>query len=187
MVCCYLLKMSTGLYRWRASDVRKLEAAAKTARDKRLYIRFQTLVLVARGSSVSTAARTFAVSRQSVHQWQQRYFLERSTTNLQEGARSGRPRSGAELTSQFILTVLAQDPRKFGYTANAWTVALVSTYLKEHHGINIRPPTLRRRFHCMGLRYKRPRYVYEDKEPNRAQKKGRSSVSSTQGLKGPLC
>lgn len=179
--------MSTGLYRWSTADVRRLEAAAKAATDKRLYIRFRTLVLVARGSSVSAAARTFGVSRQSVHQWQQRYFLERSTTSLQEGARSGRPRSDADLTDELIFDILAADPRTFGYAANAWTIALVSTYLKEHQGIGIKPPTLRRRFHRMGLRYKRPRYVYEDKEPNRAQKKGRSSVSSTQGLKGPSC
>ncbi len=35
--------------------------------------------------------------------------------------------------------------------------------------------TLRRRMKEIGLRCKRPRYVYSEKEPHRAQKKGRLS------------
>lgn len=173
--------MATRSERWSAADVRRLEAAAKASKDKRLYIRLRALVLLARGSTVSAAARALGVSRQSVHLWQHRYFSRRSTTSLQEGARSGRPRSDAALADEVILKILAQDPRTFGYASNAWTVALVSTCLKEHRSIAVKPATLRRRFHRMGLRYKRPRYVYEDKDPNRAQKKGRSSISSRQG------
>ena len=142
------------------------------------------MLLLAHGRSVSATARTLGVSRQSVHLWRQRYFSERSATSLYEGARSGRPRTEAVLADETILELLSQDPRSLGYAANAWTVALVSDHLNKHHGIDIKPATLRRRFHTMGLRYKRPRYVYEDKEPNRGQKKGRSSASSTQGRHG---
>jgi hypothetical protein len=37
--------------------------------------------------------------------------------------------------------------------------------------------------HDIGLRYKLPKYVYEEKEPNRAQKKGRSPAGSTSSRK----
>jgi transposase len=75
------------------------------------------------------------------------------------------------------LEILQEDPHALGYASGTWTVANVANHLSERHGILVGEHTLRRRMKELGLRYKRPKYVYEEKEPNLAQKKGPSSVS----------
>ena len=48
----------------------------------------------------------------------------------------------------------------------------VVAYDSRAHGDSITPDTLRRRMRALGLRWNRPRYVYANKDPHRAQKKG---------------
>ncbi len=170
---------------WKAIDVRRLKAAVRGAKDKRLFVRLQTLLILAQGKSVSETASLMGVSRQVVHLWRQRYWAGRTADCLVEGARSGRPRTDSALSDEMILSALSLDPRTLGYRHNAWTVALVSDYLNGQHATAVRPATLRRRLKAMGLRYKRPKYVYEDKEPNRPQKKGLSSANSVTVLRTP--
>ena len=56
-------------------------------------------------------------------------------------------------------------------------MALLAKHLGRTYGCPISPRTLRRRMRALGLRWKRPRYVYADKDPHRAQKKGGSSAA----------
>ena len=171
---------------WKAIDVRHLQYGVRQAKDKRLFVRLQTLLLLAQGKRVSEAASLMGVSRQVVHLWRQGYWAERTAECLVEAARSGRPRSDSALSDEMILSALSLDPRTLGYRHNAWTVALLTHYLNGQYRTEVGSATLRRRLKAMGLRYKRPKYVYEDKEPNRALKKGRSSESFATGPKTPL-
>jgi hypothetical protein len=59
-----------------------------------------------------------------------------------------------------------------GYHTTVWTVKVLAQHLSLSYGCEIRPFTLYRRMKAMGLRSKRPRYVYSEKDPNRTQKKG---------------
>jgi transposase len=170
---------------WKATDVHRLQSAVRKVKAKRHYVRLQTLLLLAQGKSVSEAASLMGVSRQVVHLWRQRYWTERTAECLSEGARSGRPRTDAALGDEMILSALMLNPQTLGYRHNAWTVAVLSDYLNHRHSLAVHPATLRRRLKAMGLRYKRPKYVYEDKEPNRAQKKGRSPVNSAATRRAP--
>ncbi len=171
---------------WKAIDVRRLRSAVRMSKDKRLFVRLQTMLLLAQGKSVSATASLMGLSRQAVHLWRQRYWTDRTADCLMEGVRSGRPRTDAALSDEMILSALSLDPRTLGYRPNAWTVALLSDYLNKQHATAVHPATLRRRLKAMGLRYKRPKYVYQDKEPNRAQKKGLSSANSVTVLRMPL-
>jgi len=164
--------MATTRTGWSAGDVRRLQAAVKKAKGKRLFLRLQALLLLAQGMGVSEAAASLGVSRQVVHLWRERYWAERSTDCLEEVQRSGRPRTDTLLSDAAILSALSLDPRTLGYRHNAWTVALLTDYLNQKYQTRVSPATLRRRLKSMGLRYKRPKYVYEDKEPSRAQKRG---------------
>jgi transposase len=53
----------------------------------------------------------------------------------------------------------------------------MTIHLQEVYGIEVSEMTLRRRMQTMGLRFKRPKYFYSEKDPNRAQKKGRLSAA----------
>lgn len=116
-------------------------------------------------------------SRQVVHRWVQVFLAAHDPFALCEGERSGRPPAASSITGERILAALQVEPRQAGYRANAWTVKTLADYLNKQYNTNVTQITLRRRMKQIGLRYKRPRYVYQEKAPHVAQKKGPLSES----------
>ncbi len=135
------------------------------------------VVLVAEGRSVSWAAAHLKKSRQVVYQWLDVFLSTHDPYSLEDAPKSGRPLAAPAITEKRILQALAQNPLALGYRAGGWTVNLLAQYLAKRYHCAIAPHTLRRRMKQLGLRYKRPRYVYEEKDPNWRQKKGRSPES----------
>jgi transposase len=156
------------------ADRKRLAAALAAAREARVYRRLEALLLVAEGHSVAEAARRCRVDRSSVHRWLAQYRAEHEATALRDRPRSGRPRLHRTLTPRRLAAALARDPRRCGYQATSWTVPLLAHDLAAHQGIAVSPRTLRRRLHEAGYRWKRPRYVYGERAPHLAQKKGAS-------------
>jgi len=155
---------------------KKLERYQSLLQDKRDFIRMRAVLLVLRGATVGLAASSLGCTRQAVNKWLRLYRSSGDPATLTTQPRSGRPQLAQELTKEIITQALALDPLRLGYGVGSWTVDTLAYYLGQHKQIDIRADTLRRRLHHWGFRYKRPRYVYEEKEPNLAQKKGRSSV-----------
>lgn len=102
----------------------------------------------------------------------QRYLKHHQVADLDDTPRTGRPRAAGAITEARLLRELARDPLKLGYNTTVWTAALLAHHLSQRYGAQITPRTLRRRMKELGLRWKRPRYVYATKDPHRAQKKG---------------
>jgi transposase len=86
---------------------------------------------------------------------------------LLDEVRPGRPREAEDLAE-----VLAQDPRPRGYRATGWTAPLLTTHLNQECGCQVTERTLRRRLEQYGWRWKRPRYVSQERAPHSGQKKG---------------
>jgi transposase len=154
-------------------DKGRLRRALAKAMDTRLYIRLKVVLLVAEGMLVSEVAKLFEKSRRIVYRWLTTYLGDHRPQSLAEGARSGRPLLAQSITDKRILAELKRNPLKLGYRTTVWTVEVLARHLSSRYGCEIRPFTLYRRMKKMGLRSKRPRYVYSEKDPNRAQKKGR--------------
>ncbi len=159
-------------------DAETLQVFLKQITDKRTYVRGLTLCLLAEGYTIRWVTENLNVNRREVYRWLHTYLNGRDPYSLHDRPRSGRPRVAPELTDKRILSALAKDPRKQGFLHNAWTVATLAQYLNDRYGTQVSAATLRRRMHAIGLRYKLPKYVYEEKEPNRAQKKGLLPVNS---------
>lgn len=159
------------------ADRRRLARALRRTREARVYRRLQALRLVAEGRPVSAVAQVLGISRQAVSHWRAQYGVARRPEALQDAPRSGRPRGARRLTPARILRALRRDPLRLGYTTTVWTVALLAHELNRRYGCAITPRTLRRRMKELGLRWKRPRYVYRVPEPHLAQKKGRLSAA----------
>jgi transposase len=134
-------------------------------------------MLVADGASVAEAARTAGLSVRAAYHLVGQHLRAHSPLALHERARSGRPPVAAQVTGQRILNELARSPLELGYRTNVWTVELLAEHLGRRYECSISPRTLRRRMRQIGLRCKRPRYVYSEKEPHLAQQKGRLSGS----------
>ena len=158
-------------------DRRRLTGALREEPDARTLRRLQAVLLVAEGHDLTTSARLTGFSQRSLYRFVSRYLEAHQVSALRDEQRSGRPATATQLTAARILSALERTPRRLGYRTNVWTVELLAEYLNERYGCVISPRTLRRRMRQVGLRCKRPRYVYSEKEPHVAQKKGRLSGS----------
>jgi transposase len=154
-------------------DRRRLTAALRRVRDARHYRRLQAVWLVAQGYRASTVAALLKVSRRWMTKVLARYRLRRCPADLAESKRSGRPRLAPGLSAEQLRAVLRTDPATLGYAASGWTVPLLAAHLRRGGMGPLSVWTLRRRLHAADLVWKRPRYVFAQKEPHRAQKKGR--------------
>jgi len=153
-------------------DRRRLAVALSQANDVKLFRRLQAVRQVAEGRSVREAAHFAGVDRSTVHRWLQTYQQSRRPEDLLDEARPGRPRAADDLDADLLAGVLAQDPRTLGYRATGWTAPLLATHLNEECGCPVSERTLRRRLEQYGWRWKRPRYLYGQRDPHIGQKKG---------------
>ena len=158
-------------------DALRLARALGQTKEVRTYRRIQAVLLVARGRSVAEVAEITGCKAPSIYVWVRRFVETHQPNTLVDEPRSGRPRSAQELSKDLLLREVARDPMALGYMSTSWTVDLLATHLKREFGIEINPRTLRRRLHEAGLEWKRPRYVYAEKDVDRTQKKGGSCVA----------
>jgi transposase len=154
-----------------------LAQALAGAPDVRSYRRLQAVLLVAQGRAVREVADITAARPWAIYSWVRRYLRSHRPESLHDAARSGRPPAAGRLTDARIVREVRRDPFRLGYNTTGWTVALLARHLGHKYGCPISARTLRRRMHRLGLRWKRPRYVYATKDPHRAQKKGRLSAA----------
>lgn len=153
-------------------DVPRLKKALKETTDKRTFQRLQAVLLVAQGRPIPEVAEIVGISGQTVYNCLHLYLKQHQVTALAEAPRSGRPRTALRITAARILRELRRNPLRLGYRTTVWTVALLAQRLSQLYQCTIKPDTLRRRMKALGLRFKRPRYFYAEKDPHRAQKKG---------------
>lgn len=155
-------------------DRHRLARAVESCPDARTFRRLQAVLLVARGRSVPEVARLTDLKPWAIYAWVRRYLAGHRPGALADRPRSGRPRAAPAVTDARIVRQFRRDPLHLGYNTTGWTVPLLAAHLRRTHDCTITPDTLRRRMRALGLRWKRPRYVYADKDPHRAQKKGGS-------------
>lgn len=158
-------------------DKIRLQKAMQSVSDKRTFIRLKSVWLFACGMKVSQIAGIADKSRRIIYKWINSYLQNHQTDSLKDADKTGRPASAPCITDKRIMAELKRNPMKLGYASNVWTVALLAQHLSQRYHCEIHPVTLRRRMKQMGLRCKRPRYIYSEKDPNRAQKKGQLSES----------
>ena len=154
-------------------DKGRLQRAMQGISDKRSFLRLQAVLLTAQGENIQSVAKLLGKTRRAIYYWVRVYVENHRPGDLIDAPRSGRPIAAPEITDSCILEELHQNPLHLGYHSTVWTVALLAAHLNTRYGSDIAPRTLRRRMKAMGLRFKRPRYVYSEKDPNRTQKKGR--------------
>jgi transposase len=161
-------------------DGRRLGRAMAGAGDVRLFRRLQAVRLVSEGYGLGEAARLVGAGRRAVYEWVGLYLAAHRPADLADAPRSGRPPAAGAITDARIAREFGRDPLRLGYMATEWTVPLLAGHLSRAYGAGgcgITARTLRRRMRALGLRWKRPRHVFGDKDPNGPQKKGRSTAA----------
>jgi transposase len=165
---------SPGPVSFSGHDRRRLAMTLKQTSDLRLFRRVQAVLRVAEGDPIRSVAHSLRISRRSVQRWVEIYRHRRDPEDLLDAPRSGRPREANDLDEALLAKLLAQDPRALGYRATTWTTPLLVTHLQQTCGCPVSERTLRRRLHAGGWRWKRPHYVFSEREAAVGPKKGRS-------------
>lgn len=155
-----------------SADRERLARAVAQAKQARCLRRCQAVLFVAEGHSFAEAAHLSGLSARSVYRSVTGYLRSHSADALREGRHTGRPPDAPELSARRILRELRRAPLKPGYRTNVWTVELLAFHLSQKYACPITPWTLRRRMKRMGLRCKRPRYFYSEKERQPGAEKG---------------
>lgn len=158
-------------------DKQRLERSLHKAPDKRAFQRIQAVQLFAQGMDIHTVAKIASSSVRAVYKWIRLYLKDHQTHILHDAPRTGRPVVAPKITAKQILEEIKRNPLDLGYNTAVWTAKLLASRLSERLECKISSLTMYRRMKQIGLRCKRPRYVYSEKDPNRAQKKGLLSVS----------
>lgn len=160
-----------------AHDINRLSKAMQEIADKRTFIRIWAVCMVAQGYPISQVAKIVGKSFQIIYQWIVAYLKNHQVEALKDAPRTGRPVTAQDITDKRILKELRCSPWHLGFQTQVWTVATLARHLNKLYSCSISSRTLYRRMKQMGLKCKRPRYVYEEKDANRAQKKGQLSES----------
>src|SRR3954451_2392838 len=84
-------------------DRQPLARALARAADLRFFRRLQSVLLVARGSSVSEGARTTGTKPAAVYHWLRRCRRTRDPESLRDAPRSGRPSVAGRITDARIV------------------------------------------------------------------------------------
>jgi transposase len=148
----------------------------QAAPDRRAYQRAQAVLLVAEGWTVSEAAAIAKTTRQSVNHWVRQYLDDPKHCSLSDRARSGRPSRSQAIAEETLRDLLKQSPMEYGYMSTGWTALLLADHVARTASVMLHERTLRRRLHAMGVRWKRPHYVFTAPDPHQAQIKGGSSA-----------
>ncbi len=130
--------------------------------------------MFAEGAPVEQIARLSGASQRAIYRWIGSFLRNHQVEVLFDSPRSGRPPVATAITDARIERELLKDPDRLGYNSLEWTAPLLAKHLNSLYGTEISATTLRRRMRRMNLRWKRPRHVFSEKDPNRTQKKAPS-------------
>lgn len=126
--------------------------------DARECRRCTALLRLDQGLSVSAVAREFGVSRQTLHNWHDKFFANLST-GLRDQPRSGRPTDWTDQRTDMLEQLLSDTPRQHGFHAFGWTTSLLQTRLEQLLNWRVSDYSLRQQLHRLDYVWKRNRYA----------------------------
>jgi transposase len=153
------------------SERSALEAALKTTRNRRHWVRLRGVLLAADGVSVAEIARALGAGPSTVYGWLVHWRQTRDPAALADAPRSGQPPVLKAEHRARLEQLLDEAPEAHGYRTVGWTVPLLAVHFTEREQVPVSETTLRRVLHALGYRWKRPRYVLARRDPERAGKK----------------
>ncbi len=157
------------------SERTAVEAALKTTRNRRHWVRLRGVLLAADGVPVAEIARDLGAGQSTVFGWLAHWRETRGPAALADAPRSGQPPVLQAAHRARLEQLLGEAPADHGYKTVGWTVPLLAIHFAEVEHVPVSETTLRRVLrrvlHALGYRWKRPRYVLARRDPERAGKK----------------
>jgi transposase len=152
-----------------------LQRLARSNADAREVRRAPILLWLNAHQTVQEIAQRLGRTRQAIYALVQRYHARHAmpvAARIRDEPRSGRPATKGERTLQVIQTLLAQPPSRYHDRAPVWTVPMLRTQVQRRLKCSVHTRTVRRCFHRLRYRFKRPRYVFAQRPATWRQAKG---------------
>ncbi len=141
-----------------------------TKADQRYQKRVAIVEAVQRGESPCLVARVFGTSERNVFNWLARY-RSGGWHALQEGKRSGRPSKLSGTMMRWLYDAITMgDPEQQQMPFCLWTLSVIRTMLKKHHGIVLSKSAVSRILNQMGLSPQKPIYRSYKQNPEELEK-----------------
>lgn len=134
-----------------------LRSRMQTTIDARECRRCSALLRLDEGRSVSVVAREFGVSRQTLHNWRDKFHTAEAE-GLRDQPRSGRPTVWTVERVGTLKQLLADSPRQHGFHAVGWTAGLLKSRLGQLLEEDVSEYALRQKLHELDYVWKRYRY-----------------------------
>lgn len=142
-----------------ATDViEQIQLYFKKLHEGDFLLRLCAIGLIAFGWNCAAVAKLFRKSVRTIHGWVNTV----NESGIQELRTSDRPGRKARLTvldKEQLKLDLKLSPEIYGYHQVSWDGILLSQFLKERYGIELKPRQCQYLFHELGFRLKRARKV----------------------------
>ena len=148
---------------------RSLRERMLTTEDVKECRRCHALLRLDEGQTVTSVAREFGVTRQTVHNWRSR-FQDSQSADLMDASRDGRPSVWTNERVELLKQLLEESPRQHEFQASGWTTGLLQTRLHQLLDWHVSESSLRRELHELDYVWKRFRYRLKP-DPQCAKKK----------------
>ena len=160
-----------------ASEERKdLIQEMKRERRPSSRLRMHIVLLCADGRSPTEIARVLFCSRTTVYAVVARFIREEQAAFNDRKRRGPKPLL-EELANEYNIEALVEEesPTEHGWLRSRWSCKLLAVELFKERALVVSQETVRRMLHCLGFRWRRPRPVPPEKDPEdrREQKRTR--------------
>jgi transposase len=148
----------------RAKVRRESPAAAARFRKRKSLVD-----AVARGETVTTAARVLGVPLRSAFTWLA-WHRDGGDAALSDGIRSGRPsKTSPETLAWLHKVIVSGDPRQLQFDFALWTLSIIRMALIHVHGLTLSKSTICRMLKSMGLSPQVPVYKSYKQSPGKVR------------------
>jgi transposase len=126
--------------------------------------RLHAIFLIALGWDCSTVAKHFHKSVRTIHAWVNT-VNQSGIQALRTSDRPGRTARLSALDKEQLRFDLKLSPEIYGYHQATWDGILLSKFLKERYGVELKPRRCQYLFHELGFSLKRARKVTAQSSP----------------------
>lgn len=140
--------------------------------ESRYDHRLHGVLLVSQGNDCYQVAAWLGQHPTTIERWVNK-FEKHGFVGIQEGVRSGRPKSLNEAQIEKLGIDLRTNPRDMGYEQNLWDGKLLKHHLSRSYGVELGVRQCQRLFGGLGFRLRKPRPViaHADQDKQEAFKK----------------
>ena len=151
-------------------EIQQLKEAIKNTNDKRMFVRYQTIILTHEGESASKIAQALGKGLTAVKSYRRRY-KEGGITGLHRKPIPGKiPYLNDEQKKELKELITEKTPHDYGFNARMnWTCAIISALIADRYKIVMSVSGVDAMLKKMDLSYTRPTYCLAKADPDKQE------------------